>query len=71
MKANTRFLYTVWRNSDDRLMILDGTADECAQAMNIQRGTFYIYLSRGCGEWTIVKKSICEIQADINAENVD
>lgn len=34
-------LYSVWRNSDDRLMILDGTADECAKLLHINRNSFY------------------------------
>ena len=35
-----RYLYSVWRNSDDRLMILDGTASQCAAALNIREDSF-------------------------------
>ena len=33
--------YTVWRNSDDRLLILDGTADECCKLLHINKNSFY------------------------------
>jgi hypothetical protein len=67
VKCNTRFLYSVWRNSDDKLMILDGTADECALAMGVKRQSFYVFCNRGGnGDWTITKKSIAEIEAETN-----
>ena len=34
-------LYSVWRNSDDQLLILDGTADECCKVLGITRQSFY------------------------------
>ena len=33
-------LYSVWRNSDDRLIILDGTAEQCAKMLGIELATF-------------------------------
>ena len=38
-------LYSVWRNSDDRLMILDGTAETCAEILGIHVNTFYWLVS--------------------------
>ena len=34
-------LYSVWRNSDDKLLILDGTAEECCKLLNINKNSFY------------------------------
>ena len=51
-----RRTYCVWRNDDkDTLIMLDGTADNCADAMGITRQAFYAYLSRPVKEWTIIK----------------
>ena len=33
-------LYSVWRNSDDQLLILDGTAKECAAKLKITEQSF-------------------------------
>lgn len=73
-KYNTRYLYTVWRNSDDMLMILDGTAEDCAEVMKITRAFFYklMCVKNGVSEkWTIEKKSIAEIEAEIAEETID
>ena len=52
-------LYSVWRNSDDRLMILDGTAEACADILGIHVNTFYWLVSMtrdaGHGIYTIRK----------------
>jgi len=67
MRHNIRFLYSVWRNSDDKLMILDGNAEECAAAMGVTMATFRTFCNKGGnGDWTITKKSIREIENDIN-----
>ena len=52
------FLYSIWRNGDDRLMILDGTADECCKVLGIPKKTFYEELSRtgGKGKKYTIKK---------------
>ena len=34
-------LYSVWRNSDDELLILDGTAEECAAKLGINKNSFW------------------------------
>lgn len=41
----TRTLYSVWRNSDDQLLILDGTAAECCKLLHVTPNTFYGYIS--------------------------
>lgn len=62
---NHRFLYSVWRNRDDSLVILDGTAEECATAMGIKINSFYIFASRGGnGDWTITKQSIAQVEME-------
>lgn len=59
---NRRFLYSVWRNEDDSLVILDGTAVECAKAMGVTKNTFYILASDGGNaKWTIKKNSLKKI----------
>lgn len=66
MRCNTRYLYSVWRNSDDRLMILDGTADECAERMGMNRQSFYVICNKGGNAiWTIQKTSVSQIKAEI------
>ena len=40
-KGIPQTLYSVWRNSDDRLLILDGTAEECAALLGINLKSFY------------------------------
>ena len=58
-KPGPQTLYTVWRNSDDRLMILDGTADQCAAVMGITKHSFYrLVCTKAYGDrWTIMKIS--------------
>lgn len=71
MNHKPRYLYSVWRNSDDRLMILDGTADECAKVMNISRQTFYKLICWGGTNesWTVLKSSLEEVLAESSEEN--
>ena len=38
-----RVLYSVWRNSDDQLIILDGTTEECCKVLGVEPKTFYRY----------------------------
>ena len=54
-KAET--LYSVWRNSDDRLIILDGTAEQCCSVMGITKNSFYKLMcaSYGDDKYTIRK----------------
>ena len=50
-----RRTYCVWRNDEfDSVVIIDGTADKCAEVMGITRQAFYAYLSRPVKEWTIL-----------------
>ena len=41
-KKSPNILYSIWRNSDDRLIILDGTAEECSRLLNTTKKNFYI-----------------------------
>ena len=57
MSANqSRHLYSVWKNDEfDTVLIIDGTADECANVMGIQRSRFYELMSRPTGKYTIIR----------------
>ena len=57
-----KILYSIWRNLDDQLIILDGTADECCALLGIPRKTFYEELSRtgGNGKKYTIKKILYE-----------
>lgn len=51
-------LYSIWRNSDDRLLVLDGTAKQCCHILGITMHTFYGLVSRnasGEGKYTVRK----------------
>ena len=37
----SKVLYSVWRNSDDRLLILDGTMEQCCAVLGLRRDNFY------------------------------
>lgn len=39
-KGNYSIVYSVWRNKDDRLLILDKPAKECAQILGIAEQSF-------------------------------
>ena len=57
-----KVLYSIWRNLDDQLVILDGTAEECCALLGIPRKTFYEELSRtgGNGKKYTIKKILYE-----------
>lgn len=50
------YLYSVWRNSDDRLLILDGTAEQCAKVMGIKLDTFWRFTTNKHGTAYTVQK---------------
>lgn len=62
------YLFSVYRNRDDKLMILDGTAKECARVMGFkQLSSFYVILTvKGgqTGKWTVIKTSREQIAAE-------
>ena len=46
-KVDRGFLrYTVYDNRTDELVILDGTAEQCARAMGLTAGSFYSAVTR-------------------------
>lgn len=59
------YRYTVWRNSDDKLLALDVLAEEAAQIMGMSRMSldhlFYTHNGRN-GTWTVTKMKIKEIE---------
>ena len=47
MSANQkRRTYCVWDNVDDSVIAIDLNADQCAMLMDIDRSTFYSFISR-------------------------
>ena len=61
------YLYSVWRNSDDRLLILDGTMRECLTVMNMTRTCFYRFMCEyhgRNGKWTVTRNTPEEIKKD-------
>ena len=44
-------LYSIWRNSDDMLLIFDKSAEECCEFLGITQRSFYERLSRTGGDW--------------------
>ena len=44
--GQTSVLYSVWRNSDDELLILDGSVEQCCEAMGIKKSSFYAIICR-------------------------
>lgn len=69
-KRRPTILYSVWRNSDDMLIILDGSADECCEAMGIERTSFYEQLARNKGngtKYTIRRISYVEAEREVES----
>ena len=67
MGNKPKMLYTVYRKSDDKLMILDGTIHQCLQVLKIKQNTFYVYLH--CVEkspYIIYKSTREEVARDMN-----
>ena len=64
-----KILYTVWRNSDDKLLILDGTAEECCRLLNVKKETFYRYacVSNEDTLYTIRKISLEEAEKEVES----
>lgn len=66
-KGQTSTLYSVWRNSDDKLMILDGTAEECCEILGINKKTFYPLVCKSAGQgaqYAIRKRKGSKIMED-------
>lgn len=62
-------LYSVWRNSDDKLMILDGTVDEVCQLLGITKATLYTKASRSSDttKYTVIRSSRKEIEREADS----
>ena len=58
-------LYSVWNNRDDRLIILDGTADKCSEMLGITKDAFYHIVCRGSPNYTIIKARKREIEREV------
>ena len=65
------YLYSVYRNEDDRLMALDVSAAEAMKIMGItKKQTLYRFFWRHGGNgrfFTVTKKTIKEIEEETNA----
>lgn len=57
-----KVLYSVWNNFTDDVIIIDGTARECAAVMGIKECSFYSLVTRcmqgKCHKWTFKKRKI-------------
>lgn len=66
MSNKPRLLYTVYRNADDRLMILDGSIHDCMRVLGIRKNTFYAYKCRqDRSPYTIIKSTQKEVERDM------
>lgn len=65
---NTRYLYTVYRNSDDKMMIMDGTGEECARVMGlVSKFAFYHWwhIQKGYSKyWTVYRTTVRELEEE-------
>ena len=55
MRGRPKIFYSVWRNSDDKIIAIDENAEDCARLMGITRQRFYALSSRPTKKWTIIK----------------
>ena len=55
-------LYTVWNNTTDEVVIVDGNINECAKAMGVSVNSFYSIVTKSRKgiqkKWTIEKRLI-------------
>jgi len=69
MSNNNHYFYTVYRNSDDKLIVLDAHPAEAIRLMKVKPNTFYRILSLFGGRnrmWTIIKTDRKEIEEQMN-----
>ena len=66
MRNNHTYLYTLYRNSDDRQMVLDGRGSECARLMGVTYQWFYKLMMNGGSnrKWTITRRRKDEDEED-------
>ena len=46
-----KVLYSIYRNSDDALLVFDKSAEYCCEFLGITQRSFYERLSRTGGDW--------------------
>jgi hypothetical protein len=63
-KGQTSVLYSVWRNSDDKLLILDGTTEQCCNIVGISPKTLWNIASAGGSDKYTVQKTIMPREDD-------
>ena len=61
-------LYSIWRDSDDSLIILDGTADQCCELLGVRKETFYRYACRSEEQKMYTIEKIIRVDAEREAE---
>ena len=69
MSSNNHYFYTVYRNSDDMLIVLDAHPAEAIRLMKVKPNTFYRILALFGGRnrmWTILKADRKEIEEQMN-----
>ena len=59
---NKHFLFSVWNNITDEVVVIDGNYIECSKAMGVSVKSFYTLVSKACRgkmkKWTIEKREI-------------
>lgn len=66
MSCTPQYLYTVYRNIDDKMILLDVTAEECCRIMKIKRDSFYKLAQTGGNKtWSVLKSTKKQIAADV------
>ena len=67
--AESIWLYSVYRNKDDRLMVLDVPAAKAMEILGLKRPqSFYHFMSISGGKgrfYTVIKKSRKEVEEDV------
>ena len=59
---NKHFLFSVWNNITDEVVVIDGNYIECSKAMGVSVKSFYTLVSKACRgkmkKWMIEKREI-------------
>lgn len=66
MRDNNTYVYTLYRNKGDQILVFDGKGAECAKAMGVTYQWFYKLMTKGGKnrKWTIERRKKNEIEED-------
>lgn len=63
-RNSQKIRYSIWRNSDDALLILDGTTEQCCDIVGISPKTLWNIASAGGSDKYTVQKTIMHREDD-------